>query len=82
MHPQPGDVLVVDHEASVQFSGRCQLVLRVISVSQKQTYEGWAWVTGYVLDGSGNAISRREVFVRPAGLRLHTPPVKRGDKRG
>lgn len=82
MDPQPGDVLVVDHEASVQFSGRRQLVLRVISVSPKPTYEGWAWLTGYVLDSSDNATSRREVFVRLAGLRRRPPSTKQGGRHG
>ena len=70
MVPHPGDVLVVDHEASVQFSGRRQLRLRVISVCEKSTYQGWAWMNGYVLDDSGAAIERREIFVRLEGLRL------------
>jgi hypothetical protein len=82
MDPQPGDVLVVDHQASVQFSGRRQLVLRVISVSQRPTYQGWAWLTGYVLDRSDNAVGRREVFVRLAGLRHRTPGPAQGDRRG
>ena len=82
MVPQPGEVLVVDHEASVQFSGRRRLVLRVISVSGRATYEGWAWLTGYVLNESGNATGRREIFVRLCGLRRYTVPVSRGGRRG
>lgn len=73
MVPHPGDVLVVDHEASVQFSGRRQLRLRVISVCEKPTYQGWAWVNGYVLNDAGVAIDRRKVFVRLAGLRFFEP---------
>lgn len=71
MFPHPGDVLVVDHEASVQFSGRRQLVLRVISVSQKPTYQGWGWVSGYILNDVGAATDRREIFVRLEGLRRY-----------
>ena len=77
MVPYPGDVLVVDHEASVQFSGRRQLRLRVISVCEKPTYQGWAWVNGYVLNDSGVATERREVFVRLAGLRIFEPSPPR-----
>jgi hypothetical protein len=77
MLPHPGDVLVVDHEASVQFSGRRQLVFRVISVSQKPTYQGWVWVCGYVLDDAGAAIGRREIFVRLEGLRYHESGLSR-----
>ncbi|ROO62035.1 hypothetical protein EDC02_3999 [Micromonospora sp. Llam0] len=66
---KPGTVLLIDGRASVQFGGDRALVLRVISVSERPTYHGWAWVTGYVLDGAGQALDRREVFVQVAGLR-------------
>lgn len=81
MVPRPGDVLVVDHQASVQFSGQRQLVMRVISVSQRQTYQGWGWLSGYVLDGSGAAAGRREIFVCLAGLRHCALTVSRGGHR-
>lgn len=82
MLPHPGDVLVVDHEASVQFSGRRQLVLRVISVSQKPTYQGWRWICGYTLDDSGAATERREIFVRLEGLRHHESGPSRPRNEG
>lgn len=66
---RPGAVLLIDGRASVQFAGDRALVLRVISVSERPTYHGWAWLTGYVLDGAGQALDRREVFVQVAGLR-------------
>jgi hypothetical protein len=66
--PKPGDVLVVGREASVQFAGERGLRLRVISVDRKPTYQGWAWVTGYVIDRFGDAAERREIFVRRCGL--------------
>jgi len=69
MIPHPGDVLVVDDRASVQFAGPRRLVFRVISVRQEATYQGWVWIAGYVLDGSGAAVGRREIFVRLEGLR-------------
>ncbi|MEV6299821.1 hypothetical protein AB0M02_10500 [Actinoplanes sp. NPDC051861] len=72
MIPRPGDVLIVDEQASVQFAGGRRLVFRVISVGRKPTYDGWAWIQGYVLDGTGSAVARRELFVRHDGLRpLH-----------
>ena len=74
MIPRPGDVLIVDGQASVQFAGDRRLIFRVISVSTKPTYQGWAWINGYVLDGSGAAIDRREIFVRHEGLRHHGGP--------
>lgn len=80
--PEPGDVLRIDRRASVQFAGSPTLVFRVISVSEKPTYDGWAWVTGYVLNGKGEAVERRELFVQPVGLQLirmppATPSVRR-----
>jgi hypothetical protein len=71
--PRPGDVLIVDKYASVQFAGGRGLVFRVISVSRQPTYVGWTWLTGYVLDEAGNAIERREIFVRADGLRCVRP---------
>ncbi|GAB3985708.1 hypothetical protein GCM10027615_76350 [Plantactinospora veratri] len=67
--PRPGDVVRVDGAASVQFAGPRALWLRVTSVSQKPTYHGWCWLTGYVLDRSGEAVEKREIFVQVAGLR-------------
>lgn len=68
MVPKPGDVLLLDGRASVQFAGGQTLLLRVTVVSDRPTYHGWCWLTGYVLDKSGKAVDRREVFVRLAGL--------------
>jgi hypothetical protein len=71
--PRPGDVLIVDKHASVQFADGRRLVFRVISVSPHPTYVGWTWLTGYVLDEAGGAIERREIFVCKDGLRLVRP---------
>ncbi|WP_431915812.1 hypothetical protein [Micromonospora wenchangensis] len=70
--PGPGDLLIVDRAASVQFAGERALRLRVVSVCDRPTYDGWVWLTGYVLDRRGAATAKREVFVRLAGLR-HAP---------
>lgn len=68
--PRPGDVLRVDRRASVQFAEDRALIFRVISVRAEQTYDGWCWLAGYVLDPtSGQASDRREIFVQRAGLR-------------
>ncbi|MEV4770561.1 hypothetical protein [Micromonospora humida] len=76
--PRPGDLLIVDRAASVQFTGERALRLRVVSVSDRPTYDGWVWLTGYVLDRRGEATAKREVFVRLAGLRPApaTPPAQ------
>ncbi|MFC6022663.1 hypothetical protein ACFP2T_41710 [Plantactinospora solaniradicis] len=68
MVPRPGEVLLLDGRASVQFAGGRTLLLRVAVVSGYPTYHGWCWLTGYVLDQSGRAVDRREVFERLAGL--------------
>lgn len=67
--PSPGDLLVIDGRASVQFAGDRALTFRVVSVCDRPTYEGWVWVTGYVLNRRGNATAKREIFVQLAGLR-------------
>ncbi|GAB3810449.1 hypothetical protein [Micromonospora zhanjiangensis] len=46
--PRPGDLLVIDGRASVQFAGDCALLFRVTTVSERPTYHGWIWLTGYV----------------------------------
>jgi hypothetical protein len=66
--PKPGDVLLIGREASVQFAGDRRLKLRVISVDRKWTYNGWVWLTGYVIDRDGSAAERREIFVQRRGL--------------
>ncbi|MFI5840357.1 hypothetical protein ACIA8K_11690 [Catenuloplanes sp. NPDC051500] len=61
----------MDRRASVQFNGPNALVLRVISVSARATYDGWAWITGYALDPeTGKATVRREIFVLRSGLQI------------
>ncbi|WFE30676.1 hypothetical protein O7623_21730 [Solwaraspora sp. WMMD791] len=66
--PKPGDVLLIGREASVQFADGRGFRMRVISVDRKWTYDGWIWITGYVIDGYGNAAERREIFVQRRGL--------------
>ena len=67
--PQPGEVLYVGPEASVQFSGARAITFRVIRVDPRSTYDGWLWLEGYVLGPTGVAVQRRRIFVRRAGLR-------------
>ncbi|MEV6345026.1 hypothetical protein [Actinoplanes sp. NPDC051851] len=71
MIPRPGDVVIVDGKASVQFADTRRLLFRVISVGSKPTYEGWAWLQGYSLNSAGEAIERREIYVQHAGLRRY-----------
>lgn len=66
--PAPGEELLITRDSSVQFAGQ-RFTFRVISVSQQPTYYGWAWLTGYQLDERGQAVAKREIYVRLVGLR-------------
>lgn len=69
---QPGDLVGIGRAASVQFAGDRALRMRVVSIDEKPTYYGWMWITGYVLDDSGRATERREVYVQRDGVRILT----------
>ncbi|MDG4784748.1 hypothetical protein O7626_02170 [Micromonospora sp. WMMD1102] len=71
--PRPGMVVQVGAAASVQFAGRRGLLFRVSRVSEKPTYHGWCWLTGYSLDEYGRAVRRREIYVQLAGLQPARP---------
>ncbi len=61
-------------EASVQFAA-APLLFRVIRVHDWSTYDGWAWLDGYELNPSGEAIDRRTIFVQIGGLQPVQPAV-------
>lgn len=70
MRPRPGEVIRVDGAASVQFAGDRALTLRVVAVlDDRPTFDGWIWLSGYVVDRNGLATAKRELFVQLAGLR-------------
>lgn len=66
---KPGDVLLVDGAASVQFGGGRRLLFRVIRVNDGLTYDGWIWLRGYTLDNHYEAVGQRDIFVQVAGIR-------------
>ena len=66
--PKAGDLLYVDREASVQFIR--PILFRVIRVLDWITYEHFVWLDGYQLDGRGDAVARRTIFVQRSGLKL------------
>ncbi|ROO63312.1 hypothetical protein EDC02_5334 [Micromonospora sp. Llam0] len=72
--PRPGDELIVDGRASVQFAAGRGFRFRVTTVDTKLTYEGWVWLAGYVLAPDGEARERREIFVQRDGLRWAPRP--------
>jgi hypothetical protein len=75
--PKAGDVVHLTREASVQFTK--PIFFRVIRVLDRVTYDGWCWLDGYSLDDRGDAVARRSVYVRKAGLRFarQNPPAPR-----
>lgn len=66
--PVAGEIVWVDHQASVQFRVR-PILFRLIRVLPLDTYVGWVWLDGYELDQHGDAVERRSIWVQPAGLR-------------
>ena len=66
MLPKTGDVLRVTKAASVQFVQ--PILFRVIRIHDWQTYDGWAWLDGYQLNPTGDAVERRSIFVQLQGL--------------
>jgi hypothetical protein len=44
------------------------MLFRVIRVHDWSTYDGWAWLDGYELNTSGDAVDRRSIFVQVSGL--------------
>jgi hypothetical protein len=67
--PEPGDVLLIDDEASVQFVGLRYLIFRVTQVYDRTTYDGWVWLKGYALDRNARVIEQRKIFVQRRGLK-------------
>ena len=61
-----GQTVLITRAASVQFIEPFQF--RIISVDERPTCVGWAWLRGYQLDPAGNAVACRNIFVRVAGL--------------
>ncbi|GAA1886102.1 hypothetical protein GCM10009687_63300 [Asanoa iriomotensis] len=72
---------MLNRAASVQFGGSNAILARVIRCHDWPTYEGWCWLDVYQLTVTGDAVERRSVFVRVAGLRTIVGPAKRGRVR-
>lgn len=46
---------------------------RVIRANPAPTYKGWLWLDGYQIGRDGDAVERRQIFLRQAGLRSVKP---------
>ncbi|GGM19789.1 MULTISPECIES: hypothetical protein [Micromonospora] len=74
--PEAGDLVLVTRAASPQFTKPIVIrVIRVIEGWTKTTYDGWTWLEAYQLDARGDAVVRRAIFVRTAGLTTQRQPV-------
>ncbi|MFK3984875.1 hypothetical protein ACI2K4_31455 [Micromonospora sp. NPDC050397] len=71
--PEPGDLVIVSRAASVQFGEGQGFTFRITAVDKGITYDGWAWLTGYVLNDKHEAVTRREIFVLISGLKRLIP---------
>ncbi|WP_433535052.1 hypothetical protein ACQPZK_23465 [Micromonospora sp. CA-249363] len=85
-HERPmkaGDLVHLTTAASVQFLR--PIVVRVIrELPERHTYDGWVWIEGYQLNAAGDAVARRELYVRRAGvcwLVLPAAPAKLAQRR-
>ncbi|MFI6782990.1 hypothetical protein [Micromonospora sp. NPDC050276] len=81
---KPGDVVFIGRACSVQFTGDRALLIRLVSLGEVDPYNGWTWLTGYVLDARGMAKDKRELYVMRAGLRVAPAPAvvgKQGRRR-
>lgn len=67
--------MFVGPACSVQFTGDRALLMRLVSLGEVDPYNGWTWLTGYVLDARGLAREKRELYVMKAGLRVAPAPV-------
>ncbi|KOX14996.1 hypothetical protein ADK66_03070 [Micromonospora sp. NRRL B-16802] len=74
---KPGDVVLIGAACSPQFTGDRALRLRLVLVGEVDPYNGWMWITGYVLDVKGLATAKRELYVMRAGIVIQrrTAPV-------
>ncbi|MEV4620505.1 hypothetical protein AB0J74_17580 [Asanoa sp. NPDC049573] len=74
-------MLALGREASVQFDGANAILARVIRCHDWPTYEGWCWLDVYQITAAGDAVERRSVFVRVAGMRTVGDPARMGRRR-
>jgi hypothetical protein len=68
-----GHVLLLDREASVQFV--TPIMVRLVRVLPRETYEGYVWLDVYELNAAGDAVARRELFVQIAGIKPGRDPL-------
>ncbi|MEU7589604.1 hypothetical protein AB0A95_25305 [Micromonospora sp. NPDC049230] len=74
-----GDVVRLTTAASVQF--RDPIVVRVIrELPDRHTYDGWFWLDAYELNPKGEAIARRELYVRRNGVQVQFRAPRRANE--
>jgi hypothetical protein len=65
---KPGTVVRVGRAANFRYLAR-SVRIRLVRVEREPTSEELVWIDGYVLDETDEAIERRQLIVRLAGLR-------------
>jgi hypothetical protein len=70
-----GHTVHIGADCGVQFASGRDLTLRVTVTEDSKSWDGIAWITGYVLNHAGQAIERREVYVIVAGLTILATPA-------
>lgn len=64
-----GQVVHIGPDCGVQFASGRDLLMRVAHTEDSKYWDGMAYLTGYILGPTGNAIDHRQVYVIVAGLR-------------
>lgn len=69
--PAPGALVVLGREATPQLEPpNTPLTMRVVRTEPTNQDPEWVWLTGYELDGAGNAVEQRTIYARLAGIRV------------
>lgn len=81
-HLQPGVVLIINQRASIQFQKK-PFLFRLIGIERHDHLSEWIWLEGYQLKTNGDAVEKRLIYVKIAGLHVHTftPRKLEGDGR-
>lgn len=75
--PGPGDVVLVNANASVQY--RTPFLFQIARVYRyTHTPDGWSYLDGWQLDADGRRVERRDILVQPDRLWIVTKPPRPG----
>lgn len=69
LHELHGQVVHIGADCGIQFASGRDLIMRVGHTEASKSWDGMAFITGYVLGPDGRAVDHRQVYVIVAGLR-------------